>query len=65
MTKTNLFMWACALGVAALSSCGIEEPKMTESSSRTMNLLAEVLAPPHDVSTMPSTKVHLNVFIKL
>lgn len=45
MTKTNLFMWACALGVVALTSCGIEEPKMTESSSRTMNLLAEVLAP--------------------
>ena len=38
MTKTNLFMWACALGVAALSSCGIEEPKMTESSFETMTV---------------------------
>ena len=38
MTKNNLFMWACALGVAALSSCGIEEPKMTESSFETMTV---------------------------
>ena len=38
MTKTNLFMWACALGVVALTSCGIEEPKMTESSFETMTV---------------------------
>ena len=31
-------MWACALGVVALSSCGIEEPKMTESSFETMTV---------------------------
>ena len=50
MTKNNLFMWACALGVAALSSCGIEEPKMTESSFETMTVKKSDIELPYKFS---------------
>ena len=39
MRKNNLLMWAGMLGaVALLAACGIEEPKMTESSFETMTV---------------------------
>ena len=50
MTKNNLFMWACALSVAALSSCGIEEPKMTESSFETMTVKKSDIELPYKFS---------------
>jgi len=50
MTKTNLFMWACALGVVALTSCGIEEPKMTESSFETMTVKKSDIELPYKFS---------------
>ena len=43
-------MWACALSVAALSSCGIEEPKMTESSFETMTVKKSDIELPYKFS---------------